>query len=699
MNIHFPSSPVNTNKDILKPTKQFRFEATKVASSIVLFACVYLILVFLAICLAALVTFLGFKLIIFKAMFATLMVGIGLMGLGLMVIYFLVKFIFSTKKVDISGYYEIKKSEFPDLFEFVKKTALETKAPMPKRIFLAPNVNAAVFYNSSFLSMFLPVRKNLLIGLGLVNSVNISEFKAVLAHEFGHFSQHSMRLGSYVYNVNKIIYNMLYENEGYSNKIDSWASASGYFAIFALFTIKIVSAIQWVLQKIYIVVNKANLSLSRQMEHHADTVSSFVSGPNNMISALKRIEIGDNCYNLLINKYNEWIGENYKPDNLYDQHMEVISHFADEFGYKLEYGLPATDSLHSVRIQQSRINIKDQWATHPSNKEREEYLLKLSLAEAKPANDSPWILFETNRKIKNIITDKLFEGVKYEGEIKRLDLPVFKQKYFDDYSKISFNKEYKGFYDKRRITRFDTLSPDEIHANKIAGFHDIFTDKTVILPSKLDMLKSDIRFLNSLTGDKVQIKSFDFEGIKSTKNDIPALISRLEGEKNSLEKQIEELDPAIYSFFYYKADQESKKLLSQAYTDYFNESHDLEKATNYFNELINTINPIYYEKLPVATVHGIMDKVKEIEKAIKQHITELLPVVKENKLLNELQIKKMESYIPANNDYFDGARFNNNLLHEMHEVLNLYVYMLQNKEFELKKRILDLQLQIIDGRS
>jgi len=33
------------------------------------------------------------------------------------------------------------------------------------------------FYNSSFWSMFLPVRKNLEIGLGLVNSINISEFK------------------------------------------------------------------------------------------------------------------------------------------------------------------------------------------------------------------------------------------------------------------------------------------------------------------------------------------------------------------------------------------------------------------------------------------------------------------------------------------------------------------------------------------
>jgi Zn-dependent protease with chaperone function len=38
--------------------------------------------------------------------------------------------------------------------------------------------------------MFLPIKKNLQIGLGLVNSLNVSEFKAVMAHEFGHFTQH-----------------------------------------------------------------------------------------------------------------------------------------------------------------------------------------------------------------------------------------------------------------------------------------------------------------------------------------------------------------------------------------------------------------------------------------------------------------------------------------------------------------------------
>src|SRR5690606_17844105 len=114
--------------------------------------------------------------------------------------------------------------EQPVLFEFIRTLSKETRTPFPKRIYLSSDVNAAVFYDSNFWSMLLPVRKNLQIGLALVNSVNLSELKAILAHEFGHFSQRSMKLGSYVYNVNQVIYNLLYDNDGYSSALQKWAN-------------------------------------------------------------------------------------------------------------------------------------------------------------------------------------------------------------------------------------------------------------------------------------------------------------------------------------------------------------------------------------------------------------------------------------------------------------------------------------------
>lgn len=77
---------------------------------------------------------------------------------------------------------EITEGEHPLLFSFIRQLCAETKAPLPHKVYANREINACVFYNSTILSLFLPVKKNLLIGLGLVNSVNLSEFKAVLAH-------------------------------------------------------------------------------------------------------------------------------------------------------------------------------------------------------------------------------------------------------------------------------------------------------------------------------------------------------------------------------------------------------------------------------------------------------------------------------------------------------------------------------------
>src|SRR5205823_2082349 len=74
---------------------------------------------------------------------------------------------------------EVTEKEQPELFAFIRRVCRDTRAPFPHRVYLTHEVNAAVFFHESFLSLFFPTRKNLLIGLGLVNRLNLGEFKAV----------------------------------------------------------------------------------------------------------------------------------------------------------------------------------------------------------------------------------------------------------------------------------------------------------------------------------------------------------------------------------------------------------------------------------------------------------------------------------------------------------------------------------------
>jgi hypothetical protein len=94
----------------------------------------------------------------------------------------LLKGLFKRSQEEKGLHREITEDEHPELFEFIRQLCAELRSPFPRHVYVSPDVNAAVFYHESLLSLVLPAPKNLLIGLGLVNVLNLSEFKAVLAH-------------------------------------------------------------------------------------------------------------------------------------------------------------------------------------------------------------------------------------------------------------------------------------------------------------------------------------------------------------------------------------------------------------------------------------------------------------------------------------------------------------------------------------
>lgn len=192
-------------------------QAKNVTFRIVLFVLVYILLIALGVTLIylsvlaamwglALVYEIGFN----RAALLLVLVVIGVLGFTLMFGLYLIKFLFSRTKNENPQRKEVKESECPDLFQAIREVAEATVCPMPKKVFLSPDVNACVFYNTNFWSIIFPVKKNLEIGLGLFTCTNVDELKSILAHEFGHFSQNSMKVGSGVYVAYRYLQSGLY---------------------------------------------------------------------------------------------------------------------------------------------------------------------------------------------------------------------------------------------------------------------------------------------------------------------------------------------------------------------------------------------------------------------------------------------------------------------------------------------------------
>ena len=213
------------------------------------------------------------------------MLVVGGVASGL-IFLFMVKGLFKRSRQDAGSRVEVTEAAQPELFAFIRKLCADTRAPFPHRVFLVPDVNAAVAYNESFLNLVSPARKNLIIGLGLVNRLTLTEFKAVLAHEFGHFSQKSMKLGRYVYTANKVVADVVYARDWLDDAVAAATRTDIRIAVFAW----AVQGILWCLRKLlaglFRATNFANASLSRQMEYNADLVAASVTGSDALVFAL-----------------------------------------------------------------------------------------------------------------------------------------------------------------------------------------------------------------------------------------------------------------------------------------------------------------------------------------------------------------------------------------------------------------------------
>jgi Zn-dependent protease with chaperone function len=690
----YPATPKNVDDRIIQPTRAFKQDVTKVLGSILFFMVTYIALMAAAVVLAVLCCYVGYLIVTLWPRVITFMLGVGLIGLGLMVIYFLLKFLFKSKTTDRSGLTEITAADQPELFQFIKMLTQETQSMSPKRIYVSPEVNAYVFYDSSFWSMFFPVRKNLTIGLALVNSVNLSEFKAILAHEFGHFSQRSMKLGSYVYNVNQVIYNMLFDNDDYGEVLAGWANASGYFAIFAGLTAGIVRGIQWILRGVYTVMNKNYMSLSRQMEFHADAVAAYVSGSDHLITSLRRLEVANTCYEKVFQVYGTWFDQQVKPVNVYPVHAEVMRHFAADHGLTLENGLPKIEAESMARFNKSRVVVKDQWASHPSTDDREAHLRSLNtFTETEHA--SAWVIFRDAEALQKRMTDKVYANVAFKEAPVMVDHHDFSKRYYAELEKYTLNRRYKGFFTYRNIAEVDVETlPAAVQAHTL---EEVLDERTLELPFEIAGIKNDINTLDIIRQSGNQVKTFEFEGERLNQEDAASLTEKLKTELTETEARLAEADKKVVTFFIQQA--ASKGVVEKIKDDYralFGAARQSKEDVANYIEVQTTMQPLYYQQVTIEKAHAVMNLVRQKEKPIKERLKTMLANEDYGVHYTSKEKERLEQFIASDHTYFKGSSFLDAEMTLLHDAMKIYQTMATDYAFVLKKDLLERQLQLLD---
>src|SRR5690349_725444 len=191
---------------------------------------------------------------------------------------------------------EITRQDQPRLFEFIDRLADEARAPRAHKVYLSARVNAAVFYDLSLLNLIIPSKKNLEIGLGLVNVVTLGELKAVLAHEFGHFAQRSMAVGRWVYISQQIAGHVVARRDA----LDRLLQQLSRFDLRIAWVGWILSIVVWSIRSLMDVLFRgvllAQRALSRQMEFQADLVAVSLTGSDALVHALHKLQDADDAW-------------------------------------------------------------------------------------------------------------------------------------------------------------------------------------------------------------------------------------------------------------------------------------------------------------------------------------------------------------------------------------------------------------------
>ena len=689
-NLTYPLSPEQVGEDKLALSPEFRKQVGLTLFSIILFFVVYLLLVLASITLAIGCFYVGVWIIMAFPRFITVMLGLGAMCLGVSVIFFLIKFIFAVTKDVNPARVQIMEADQPKLFAFIRKLTDETNTPFPKKIFVSPDVNACVFYNSSFWSMFLPVRKNLEIGLGLVNSVNLSEFKAVMAHEFGHFSQRSMKLGSFTYNVNRIIYNMLYENNSYTKFLSAWGSVSGYLAFFASVTVKIAEGIQAILKGMYKVINKSYFGLSRQMEFHADAIAASVSGGNNLVSALSKLDLAQSCYETAVNNANDWLKQKKVSRNIFNNQLSIFQSVAKEFKLPLKEGLPEVTFEFIQSFSKSRVNYKNQWASHPSLEERKLHLEQLDIT-LKPNETAAWEVFEHPAQLQEILTANLYQSVKLETDHEVCENNQFEEFHQKQKEAYSLPLAYKGFYDKR-ILNTKNWEFEKLNQSSQKTFDEIFNEANVQLYSKMKSNESDMETIKAIKSKQIDVKSFDFDGIKYSVQDCDLIIEQLQSEISSQQSSLEGLDKEAFIYFRNKAGNDFTKIVN-GYKEY-NELNSLtEQYIETTNSIMSILGPFYRGGIAIEQVYGDVSTLRNnYEPELKNALRRILALRLISDETNADLFKAIQHFLHHEYVYFSNDQFINEELEQLVQACIKVSEELVEIRFRKYKQLLEAQL-------
>ena len=450
---------------------------------------------------------------------------------------------------------EVTESDCPQLFQMIHEVALATRCKMPKHVYLSPDVNACVFYDTSFWSIFFPVRKNLEIGLGLFDGLNVSEVQAIIGHEFGHFAQESMKVGSAVYITNTVLYNLIYTDDNWDRRINKMRlSDLRSLRIAGELTHWLTGIIKQNTIRMYRFVEKGYLKLSRYMEFDADHVACRACGSNIFISALCKLSVlsyeeqhFEDIFTALLND-NKTVANYFQSKHITDRAIP-------------RYGMPTVSAAMSLASpyqptdSSSKVQVEDIWRTHPTTQDRIANAQLIGTIKSPNCSDAWSLLPEAVQDKVSRHLLQLIAGTR--KDVQTITPEDFKH-FVSEIVKQRFFREDLVTFFQRDILPFDASQLD-VSTTIASPFNE--ANRTLI--RQYNALVQDYQTLLAVHEKRIDAQEVKYDGVIYNRKNVP--LAQLRQEYDVLVQKVVEIDKAVYVFLYQNSSADKQQHLTALY--------------------------------------------------------------------------------------------------------------------------------------
>ena len=227
--------------------------------------------------------------------------------------------------------------------ELIEEITTRFGEPMPDAVYLGAQANAWVLEHGGFLSF--GRRRVMCLGLQLLATMSVAEFRGILAHECAHFYAGDTRLGPWVYAARSAVLRVL-------AGLDSGSRTAGVMRRFAIGHFLHVP-VTLILTQYWKLFLRCAQYLSRLQEYRSDELAASITGPDAMLSGLEKVSRA----NMLVHAF--WQGVMNPP--LAAGCLPPVGASFHEFATSPQIE-EATAAAFRVLLQSSKA---DPYATHP----------------------------------------------------------------------------------------------------------------------------------------------------------------------------------------------------------------------------------------------------------------------------------------------------------------------------------------------